>query len=163
TPSTRLSTTEELPSIAANRGLEPKQLSRLVRGELDWIVMKALDKDRSRRYETANGFARDLERYLHDEPVLACPPSASYRALKFVRGDGGPVLAAVVVLLALVGGAVAATWGLFRATAAEAEAVAEALEKEQARAAAVAESNRAAAAERAARRERDAARAAEAD
>src|SRR5262249_13446000 len=67
-PSTRLSTTEELPSIAANRGLEPKKLSGLVRGELDWIVMKALEKDRDRRYETANGFAMDVQRYLADEP-----------------------------------------------------------------------------------------------
>src|SRR5438067_1148523 len=65
-PSTRLSTTEELPAIAANRGLEPKKLSGLVRGELDWIAMKALEKDRARRYETANGLAMDVQRYLHD-------------------------------------------------------------------------------------------------
>jgi serine/threonine protein kinase len=84
-PSTRLGTTEELPAIAANRGLEPKKLSRLVRGELDWIVMKALEKDRNRRYETANGLARDIERYLHDEPVQACPPSAWYLFRKFAR------------------------------------------------------------------------------
>jgi tetratricopeptide (TPR) repeat protein len=84
-PSTRLSTTEGLPTIAANRGLEPKKLSGLVRGELDWIVMKALEKDRSRRYETANGFAQDVQRYLADEPVLACPPSAWYRCRKFTR------------------------------------------------------------------------------
>src|SRR5205807_9517870 len=73
-PSTRLSTTDELPAIAANRGLEPKRLSGVVRGELDWIVMKALEKDRGRRYETANGFAMDVQRYLADEPVQACPP-----------------------------------------------------------------------------------------
>src|SRR5439155_26318577 len=84
-PSTRLSTSEQLPSIAANRGLEPKKLSGLVHGELDWIVMKALEKDRNRRYETANGLARDIERYLHDETVLACPPSAAYRFRKFAR------------------------------------------------------------------------------
>jgi serine/threonine protein kinase len=84
-PSTRLSTADELPSVAANRGLEPKKLSGLVRGELDWIVMKALDKDRNRRYETANGFAMDLQRYLADEPVLACPPSNWYRLRKFAR------------------------------------------------------------------------------
>src|SRR5205807_715510 len=84
-PSTRLSTTDELPSIAANRGLEPKRLSGLVKGELDWIVMKALEKDRSRRYETANGFAMDVQRYLADEPVQACPPSAVYRLRKFTR------------------------------------------------------------------------------
>ena len=75
-PSTRLSTTDELPSIAASRGVEPKRLSGLVRGELDWIVMKALEKDRTRRYETANGFSADVLHYLADEPVLACPPSA---------------------------------------------------------------------------------------
>src|SRR5438874_5037605 len=63
-PSTRLSTTQQLPSIAANRGVEPKKLSGLVRGELDWIVMKALEKNRNRRYETANGMASDVQRYL---------------------------------------------------------------------------------------------------
>src|SRR5205823_9547375 len=70
-PSTRLSTAEGLPSIAANRGVEPGKLSGLVRGELDWIVMRALEKDRGRRYPTANGFAQDLQRYLADEAVLA--------------------------------------------------------------------------------------------
>jgi hypothetical protein len=71
-PSTRLSATVELGSIAANRGAEPKKLRGLVRGELDWIVMKCLEKDRNRRYETANSLALDLRRYLHDEPVQAC-------------------------------------------------------------------------------------------
>src|SRR6185437_13276859 len=78
-PSTRLSTSDELPTVAANRGTEPKKLSGVVRGELDWIVMKALEKDRNRRYESANGFAADVQRYLADEPVLACPPSVGYR------------------------------------------------------------------------------------
>src|ERR1017187_6922787 len=84
-PSLRLSTTEELPSIAACRHVEPRKLSGLVRGELDWIVMKALEKDRNRRYETANGLAADLRRYLDDEPVQACPPSMSYRMRKLIR------------------------------------------------------------------------------
>src|SRR5260221_2178665 len=84
-PSTKLSTAEGLPTLAANRGTEPAKLTRLVRGELDWIVMKALEKDRNRRYETANGFAADVQRYLADEPVTACPPSATYRFRKFVR------------------------------------------------------------------------------
>ncbi len=75
-PSTKLSTADGLPTLAANRGMEPAKLTKLVRGELDWIVMKALEKDRSRRYDTANGFAMDVQRYLTDEPVLACPPSA---------------------------------------------------------------------------------------
>src|SRR5262249_30522784 len=74
-PSDKLSTAEGLPTLAANRGTPPAQLARLVRGELDWIVMKALDKDRSRRYETANGLAADVQRYLNDEHGLACPPS----------------------------------------------------------------------------------------
>src|ERR671930_2675665 len=74
-PSTRLSDSgEALASISAMRKTEPAKLTKLVRGELDWIVMKCLEKDRSRRYDTANGFARDVQRYLNDEPVLACPP-----------------------------------------------------------------------------------------
>jgi len=84
-PSTRLSGSAELPSIAANRRTEPHKLGKLVRGELDWVVMKSLEKDRVRRYETANGLARDLQRYLADEPVEACPPSAGYRLRKFAR------------------------------------------------------------------------------
>jgi len=71
-PSTRLSSTDELPSISAQRHTEPATLTKLVRGELDWIVMKALEKDRNRRYETANGFAMDVQRFLADEPVQAC-------------------------------------------------------------------------------------------
>jgi serine/threonine protein kinase len=114
-PSTRLSSSDELPSIAANRKLEPKRLTRLVRGELDWIVMKALEKDRNRRYETANGFAMDLQRYLADEAVQACPPSVGYRLKKFVRRNKGPVLAVSLVLLALVAGIVGTTWQAIRA------------------------------------------------
>ncbi len=114
-PSTRLGTTEELPSVAANRGTEPKKLRGLMRGELDWIVMKALEKDRARRYETASAFAADLQHYLHDEPVLAGPPGASYRLRKFVRRNRGPVLAASLVLLALVGGVIGTSFGLLRA------------------------------------------------
>ena len=114
-PSTRLSTTDELPSIAANRSLEPKKLSGLVRGELDWIVMKALEKDRDRRYETANGFAMDVQRYLADESVLACPPSAVDRLRKLIRRNKGPVLAGTLVLLALVGGITGTTIGLIEA------------------------------------------------
>jgi WD40 repeat protein/serine/threonine protein kinase len=96
-PSTRLSTTDELPSIAASRGLEPKRLTGLIRGELDWIVMKALEKDRARRYETASAFATDVQRYLHDEPVHACPPSTWYRFRKWVRRHPAAVWSAVVV------------------------------------------------------------------
>jgi tetratricopeptide (TPR) repeat protein/serine/threonine protein kinase len=101
-PSTRLSTTDELPSISANRGLEPNKLSALVRGELDWIVMKALEKDRNRRYETANGFAQDVHRFLTDEPVLACPPSAGYRFRKFAQRNKGGLTVGALVLFFLV-------------------------------------------------------------
>jgi serine/threonine protein kinase len=114
-PSTRLSTTAAMPSIAANRGLEPKRLRGLVRGELDWIVMKALEKDRSRRYETAYGFAMDVQRYLAGEPVLAAPASQWYRLRKLVRRHRGPVVAVGLVLLALLGGITGTTWGLLRA------------------------------------------------
>ena len=101
-PSTRLSTTDELPSIAANRGTEPARLSRLMRGELDWVVMKALEKDRNRRYETANGLAMDLERYLADEPVEAGPPSVGYRLRKLARRNLRALVTTAVVALALL-------------------------------------------------------------
>jgi serine/threonine protein kinase len=100
-PSTRLSTTEELPSIAACRNVEPRRLSRLMRGELDWIVMKALEKDRNRRYETASGLAADLRRHLDGEPVQACPPSARYRFRKFARRNRVALAMASVVATAL--------------------------------------------------------------
>jgi tetratricopeptide (TPR) repeat protein/serine/threonine protein kinase len=74
-----------MDTIAAQRKSDPKRLSQLLRRELDWIVMKCLEKERNRRYETANGLARDIQRYLHDEPVLACPPSRLYRVRKFAR------------------------------------------------------------------------------
>jgi hypothetical protein len=118
-PSMRLSTSEVLPSIAATRKMEPAKLTRLMRGELDWIVMKCLEKDRSRRYEAANGLARDLERYLHDEVVDARPPSAGYRLRKFVRKHRPALAAAGTVMLLLVMGAAVSTWQAFRATRAE--------------------------------------------
>src|SRR5204863_8808671 len=89
-PSTRLSDSgEALASISAQRHTEPVKLAKLMRGELDWIVMKNLEEDRNRRYETANGLAHDIENYLHDDPVLACPPSAGYRFRKFARRNKG--------------------------------------------------------------------------
>jgi serine/threonine protein kinase len=107
-PSTRLSDSgDRLVSISAQRHMEPGQLTKLVRGELDWIVMKALEKDRTRRYQTANGLARDVERYLADEPVEACPPSAAYRLRKLARkhrrllAAGGAFLGLLV--LAVIG------------------------------------------------------------
>ena len=103
-PSTKVSTAEALPSIAASRDIDPAQLKRALQGDLDWIVMKALEKDRTRRYETANGFAADILRHLAYEPVLAAPPSRAYRLRKFVRKHRGAVIAASLVLLALLGG-----------------------------------------------------------
>jgi WD40 repeat protein/serine/threonine protein kinase len=102
-PSTRLSDSgETLASISAQRHMEPAKLTKLVRGELDWIVMKALDKDRNRRYETASGLAADVRRYLNDEPVHACPPSAWYRFRKFARRNKAALAMASVVGLAVV-------------------------------------------------------------
>lgn len=109
-PSTRLSTDEALPSLAAVRHIEPSKLTALLRGELDCVVMKCLEKQRERRYETANGLARDIQRYLADEVVEARPPSAGYRLNKFIRRHKGQVLAASLVLLSLLIGIVAFAW-----------------------------------------------------
>jgi serine/threonine protein kinase len=124
TPSTRLSRSETLPALAANRKMEPARLNKAVRGELDWIVMKCLEKERGRRYETASTLAADLERYLNDEPVQACPPSMSYRLKKFARRHRGSVLAGLIVILAMVGGTAASIWQAVRATRAERDALA---------------------------------------
>jgi WD40 repeat protein/serine/threonine protein kinase len=109
-PSTLLSSSETLAAIATARQTEPVKLTKLVRGDLDWIVMKALEKDRARRYETSAAFAADVERYLHDEPVLACPPSVGYRLRKFARRNKAALVTATAVaaavLLALAGLAV---------------------------------------------------------
>ncbi len=134
-PSVRLSTDALLPSLAALRHTEPKRLMAMLRGELDWVVMKCLEKDRGRRYETANGLARDVQRYLADETVEARPPSARYRLRKFVRRNRGAVLAAAALLLALVVGIICTTLGLLQLEAArQAEAeqrqIAEAKERE---------------------------------
>ena len=88
-PSARLSTDASAPSLAALRQTEPKKLTALLRGELDWVVMRCLEKRRDRRYETANGLARDVQRYLADEPVEARPPSAGYRLGKFLKRQPG--------------------------------------------------------------------------
>ena len=103
-PSSKVSTADALPSIAASRDIEPAHLKRALRGDLDWIVMMSLEKDRTRRYETANGLAADILRHLAHEPVVAAPPSRAYRLRKFVRKHRGAVIAASLVLLALLGG-----------------------------------------------------------
>ena len=150
-PSAKLSTAATLPAIAAARGTEPRKLAGLVRGELDWIVMRAMEKERGRRYQTASSLAADLERYLAGEPVHAAPPSAVYRARKFARRYRGPVAAAGVLLLALVAGVVGTTAGLLEARAAQREADRERLD-------AVGQAGRAVAAEKRAEAERDEAR-----
>ncbi|MFA6045567.1 MAG: tetratricopeptide repeat protein, partial [Phycisphaerales bacterium] len=94
----------------ARRSVEPRRLGKLVRGELDWIVMKALEKDRQRRYDSAGGFAADIRRYLDGEAVLAAPPSGSYRLRKFVRRNKSTVLAAGAVAAALLAGVVGFAW-----------------------------------------------------
>jgi hypothetical protein len=122
-PSVRLSqSTDTLPSIAAQRKTEPAKLSKMFSGDLDWIAMKALEKDRTRRYETANAFAADVLRYLNDEPVEASPPSAGYRLRKFVRKHrvGLATVAAFVVLM-IASAAISAALAI-KARRAEAEA-----------------------------------------
>jgi WD40 repeat protein len=112
-PSTRLSESKDaLPSISAQRHTEPAKLTRLVRGELDWIVMKALEKDRNRRYETANGFAMDVQRYLADEPVAAGPPSQWYRLRKFARRNKLALLTASVMAVAVLLGVAGLATGM---------------------------------------------------
>ncbi|MEK7684489.1 MAG: protein kinase [Verrucomicrobiota bacterium] len=103
-PSTRLSTmmAADLAEVARQRQADPARLTKLLRGDLDWIVMKALEKDRSRRYETANGLAMDVQRYLTDEPVLARPPSSLYRFQKMVRRNKLPIAVASAVIATLV-------------------------------------------------------------
>ncbi|MGO9921386.1 MAG: hypothetical protein ACLQIB_42680, partial [Isosphaeraceae bacterium] len=128
--SMRLSSTDTLPSLATFRHTEPAKLKKLVRGELDWIVMKALEKHRTRRYETTSGLARDIQRYLDDEVVEARPPSTGYRFGKFVRRHRGQVIAAGLVLLALLAGVVGTTWGLIREARAKTR-LAESLDREQ--------------------------------
>jgi WD40 repeat protein len=132
-PSSKVSTSEALPNIAASRGIEPEHLKRTLRGDLDWIVMKALEKDRTRRYETANGFGADILRHLTNEPVLAAPPDRAYRMRKFVRKNRGAMIAVSLVLLALVGGMVGTSLGLLEARRQEGLAVAaQKAEKERA-------------------------------
>jgi WD40 repeat protein/tetratricopeptide (TPR) repeat protein/serine/threonine protein kinase len=133
-PSTRLSTLgESLTDIAKHRNAQPGELRRIVRGDLDWVVMKSLEKDRTRRYETANEFAMDIRRHLGDEPVVAGPPGAMYRIRKFVRRNRTKATAAAVMLAAIVVGLVVSITMYFQAEQArEYEATAR-TEAEQAR------------------------------
>jgi eukaryotic-like serine/threonine-protein kinase len=118
-PSQQLSQAVHLENLAQRRNCTSKELVRQVRGELDWIVLKALEKDRDRRYASAQSLADDVKRYLRDEPVEACPPSQWYIAKKFIRRNRGPVVALASVVFVLVLGMIGTTLGLLRALAAE--------------------------------------------
>ncbi|MBX2822541.1 MAG: protein kinase [Rhodothermaceae bacterium] len=126
-PSTRLTSLgQKQKSIAEFRQTTPDRLRKELKGDLDWIVLKSIEKDRTRRYETVNGLKMELKRYLSSEPVIARPPSMGYRMQKFVERHRTGVVTAVAVVLALVGGITAASIGLVRAQIAEAEAQKEA-------------------------------------
>ena len=120
-PSTRLRTLPgaELTTATRRRQTDALRLTHLLRGDLDWVVMKCLEKDRARRYETANGLAADLQRYLANEPVVARPPSAAYRLRKAWQRNKLVCTAGAVVAAALVLGTVVSTWQAVRATRAE--------------------------------------------
>ena len=123
-PSTRISTLAQqaISTVSEKRNSDPRNLSRLFQGELDWIVMKTLEKDRNRRYETASALADDIERYLHDEPVQACPPSRMYRVRKFASRyrAGIAIVSAFIGLFAL--GTAISTWQAIEATHAKQQA-----------------------------------------
>jgi tetratricopeptide (TPR) repeat protein len=132
-PSTRLSTmlAGELTTTAQHRQAEPAKLSGSIRGDLDWIVMKCLEKDRARRYETANGLGMDILRHLNSEPVTAVAPNAAYRLRKFVRRHRRAVIAASLALLLLVAGIIGTTWGLVEAVRQKREALRQKQEAER--------------------------------
>ena len=110
-PSTRLSRSgEQLTVIAKHRSISPQQLQKIVRGDLDWIVMKALEKDRARRYETPSSLADDVERFLADQPVQACPPSSTYRLRKFARRNRAMIAISGLITLILVAATVTSSW-----------------------------------------------------
>ena len=116
-PSTRLSGSgERLKAIAASRGTEPDKLTRSVRGDLDWVVMKALEKDRTRRYETADAFARDVQRHLDGDPVEAGPPSAWYRVRKLATKHRVALAVSAAFALLLMAAAAVSTGLAIRAT-----------------------------------------------
>ena len=132
-PSTRLSTNESLSSLAAVRQIDPRKLTALLKGELDWVVMKCLEKTRDRRYETASGLARDIERFLSGETVEARPASTSYRLSKFFKRNKGPVIAASSVIVVLLAGIAGTTFAMFEAWRQEKIANEQTAEKELAR------------------------------
>ncbi len=139
--SAKLSSIDTLPNVAANRRTEPKKLATQFRGELDWVLHKALEKDRARRYSTANGLASDIQRYLTNEVVEARPPSTLYTLQKFFKRNRGQAIAAGLVLLSLLAGIVGTTCGLVRAEQRRVEA--EAARTEEANQRSIAQANEA--------------------
>lgn len=116
-PSVKLSSSDLLPSLSANRGMEPSKLAKLLRSELDWIVLKALEKQRTRRYESASGFAADVSRYLAGDRVLAHPPSLSYQLRKVIHRNRRLLVAMGLIAGAMMLGLASTTWQMFRADA----------------------------------------------
>ena len=111
-PSMKVSSSQSLPSVAANRRIEPAKLGRMMRGELDWIVLKAMEKDRGRRYETASKFAEDVQHFLNDEAVAACPPSVAYRFRKFVKRNKTAIGTSAFVSVALLMAVASFGWAI---------------------------------------------------
>ncbi len=144
-PSARISTlsAKHVTTVAEHRRTDPSRLRQTVRGELDWIVMKCLEKDRNRRYESASSLARDIKRYVHDEPVQACPPSTAYRLQKFARRNRGVLMSAGFVAVALVVGTAVSISQAVRATQAESLAKSRLRQATEARANAEASSQKA--------------------
>src|SRR5262249_50873203 len=133
-PSTRLKSTDAETRIASfRRRSDARHLSKLLRGELDWVVMKCLEKDRNRRYETADALALDLARYLKDEPVQACPPSLSNRLRKFARRHRTAIGTALLLLTVMLTGTGLAIWQALRAATAQAAEVSTRLELSETR------------------------------
>ncbi len=132
-PSSKLgnSTREQLTEITTHRKTDVSRLNRVLSGDLDWIVMKALDKDRNRRYESASGLATDILHYLADEPVSARPPSLHYRVGKLLRKNRFVFVAASLLLLSLFAGLAGTTWQMYRAMQAEKTAEAKRREAEE--------------------------------
>ncbi len=119
-PSTRLSSLGvSATTLAGNRGLDVRRLVQLLAGDLDWLVMKALEKDRNRRYDTPGSFAEDIERYLHDEAILARPPSMPYKVKKFAQRNRATVITTATIAASLILGIVLTSWQAVRALAAE--------------------------------------------
>lgn len=111
-PSVQISTLQaaQLSTVSDQRKIEATRLRHILQGELDWIVMKALDKDRTRRYETAASLADDVNRYLEGEAVRACPPTTAYRVSKFVKRYKASIAVAMVMVVLLLGGIAATSW-----------------------------------------------------